>query len=236
MSGLPWFSLDVDMPDDPKCAALGAKLRNPVAFGYVVRLYAYCYRHATDSFPADTARPVLEAAAGWTGKAGVLFDALAACGFLDQAEGLVTVHGVASRLGPHLAKLQKDRDRKAEAAKRSRRVPTEFQRKPHGNAADSTGETETERERETLAGQARAGLEPLRKAISERLGRDLKGAGPERRPHVLAALGVLGHEGMVQAAVEVDSILRQRGHGPLASLGALPGFLEDTVRDREPNA
>ncbi len=60
MSGLPWFELDVDMPGDPKCRALGAALRDRQALAYVVRLYAYCYRHAAADFPEAGATETIE--------------------------------------------------------------------------------------------------------------------------------------------------------------------------------
>lgn len=120
MAGLPWFELDVDMPDDPKCVNLGARLKNPLAFGYVVRLYAYCYRHATDSFSGPGAVCTIETAAGWRGRNGTLHAALVAEGFIDPAgEESFTVHGVGKRLGPHLAKRERDaaraRERRADA-------------------------------------------------------------------------------------------------------------------------
>jgi hypothetical protein len=123
MAGLPWFELDVDMPDDPKCLALGARLRNPLAFGYVVRLYAYCYRHASDAF----ASKMIETAAGWRGRSGALVTALVAEGFLDREGDRLVVHGVRTRLAPHLAKLERDRarsrGRRADVARTIGRFP-----------------------------------------------------------------------------------------------------------------
>jgi hypothetical protein len=83
VAGLPWFELDVDMPDDPKCKGLGARLKNPLGFGYVVRLYAYCYRHAACSYSGPGAVSTIEDGAGWKGRPGVLFAALVAEGFID---------------------------------------------------------------------------------------------------------------------------------------------------------
>lgn len=111
MSGLPWFELDTNMPDDPKCLALAARLGEPLAEAYVVRLYAYCYRHATSRLRSAN---VVETSCGWRGDVRVLFDALLAEGFLDATpEGDFEVHGVMARLGPHLAKRERDRVRMA---------------------------------------------------------------------------------------------------------------------------
>jgi hypothetical protein len=125
MAGLTWFELDVDMPADPKCAALGVRLRNPLAFGYVVRLYAYCYRFALDRFVGSGGQATIEAACGWRGKAGVLVAALVAEKFLEPGGEALVVHGVAARLTPHLAarrhaaeRQKRRRDKAAESLAR----------------------------------------------------------------------------------------------------------------------
>lgn len=123
---MAWFELDTDMPDDPKCAALGVRLKTPLAFGYVVRLYAYCYRHGTDRFSGPGAPATIEmTACAWRGRAGHLLAALIAEGFIDHAEGeTLVVHGVAKRLEPHIAKRERDaermRERRANVARTSR--------------------------------------------------------------------------------------------------------------------
>lgn len=114
MAGLPWFEMDVDMPDDPKCQGLGVRLKNPLAFGYVVRLYAYCYRHGTDRFAAEAAPSIIEDACRWRGRTGALFSALSQEKFLDREGEMIVVHGVADRLEPTLAKRSRDRERMAE--------------------------------------------------------------------------------------------------------------------------
>lgn len=111
MAGLPWFELDVGFHEDPKVKALVARLREPLADAYVARVYAYCYRHARDRFDPHDAAVTLEDAAGWRGRRGALFDALFAVGVLERDAGKVVVHGVAERLGPHLAKRIQDADR-----------------------------------------------------------------------------------------------------------------------------
>jgi hypothetical protein len=116
MAGLPWFELDVDAFEHPKVRALQAALKEPLADAYLARLWAYCYRHAKDRFPDETAELVVEEAARWRGKAGALFAAMLKVGALDRDGGEVVVHGVEERLGPHL-----DHRTKAAARQRKRR-------------------------------------------------------------------------------------------------------------------
>jgi hypothetical protein len=147
MAGLPWFELDVDMPDDPKCVCLGSRLKNPLAFGYVVRLYAYCYRHGTDAFTGPGAAETVEEAARWKGRAGVLLAALEAEGFIDRGEDSLVVHGVGNRLGPHLAKLERDRVRAQErrdAAEKSLRRPRDV----HATTARLSDDVHGDRDRD----------------------------------------------------------------------------------------
>ena len=113
MAGLTWFELDVDFHDDPKIKALCSRLRNPCADSYVSRLYAYCYKHATDRFPPESASDSIEDICRWKGRRGFLFDALFAVEVLER-DGKVVVHGVRDRLAPHIAKREADRIRIAE--------------------------------------------------------------------------------------------------------------------------
>ena len=118
MSGLPWFELDVNFADDPKVVALASRLSEPLADAYVLRVYAYCYRHAIDRFDAQVAPDTIENAARWRGRRGVLFDALFAVEVLERDGQKVDVHGVKERLGPHLAKRVVDAERQKKHRKK----------------------------------------------------------------------------------------------------------------------
>lgn len=109
-----WFEHDVDLHDDPKVKALANRLREPLAEAYVTRVYGYCYKHVIDRFDAEIAREIIEDAARWRGRRGVLFDALFACGFLERDCQKIIVHGVGARLAPHIARqaASKERQRK----------------------------------------------------------------------------------------------------------------------------
>lgn len=122
MAGLPWIELDTDMPEHPKSLRLAAMLKDPLAFGYVVRLLCYCGRsNVAGRFDGEEAPAAMEAAAGWRGKPGRFVDAALACGFIDRTPGGFEVHGWEERAAPHIAKRLKDaerqRTRREEAAK-----------------------------------------------------------------------------------------------------------------------
>lgn len=120
MAGLPWFEMDVGFHDSPKVKALSARLREPLADAYVARIYAYCYRHAKERFDPHDAAVTLEDAAVWRGRRGALVDTLFAVGILERDGAKVVVHGVADRLGPHIAKrladAKRQRDRRTKVA------------------------------------------------------------------------------------------------------------------------
>jgi len=108
MAGLPWFELDVDFSEHPKVLALCATLREPLADAYVARLWAYCYRQATDRLPGAAGPGMVELAARWRGRPGVLVAAMLEAGVLDRDGQDLVAHGVAERLEPHLAKRAHD--------------------------------------------------------------------------------------------------------------------------------
>ncbi len=72
-------------------------------------------------------------------------------------------------------------------------------------------------------------VEELRKKASKALGRELKGAKGERLDALRRLLAVGGVDAMVQAAVDVDRILREKGEDPLISLAGIPGFCQEPV-------
>ena len=78
----------------------------------------------------------------------------------------------------------------------------------------------------------REDVDRCRSEVEGRLGRPIALPSKSKMPALVEALDVLGLDTVVQAAVEVDEILRQRGKGPLESLGGVPGFLEDKIRAR----
>lgn len=111
MAGLPWFELDVDFHEHPKTMALQVLLKNPCAEAYVSRVWAYCYRQAVDRFSGPAAVVMVEHAARWKGRAGLLVEAMVETGFLDRDGDVLVAHGVRERLGPHLEHREKSAER-----------------------------------------------------------------------------------------------------------------------------
>lgn len=142
MAGLPWFELDVDMPDDPKVNGLAERLRQPLAGWYVVRLYAYCYRFARDAYEGPGASATIEKACGWKGKTGVLLSALESEGFIDREGERLVVHGVSERLAPHLAKRTRDAERMAERRANVARTSPR-------HSSDVAGDKDKDKDRDT---------------------------------------------------------------------------------------
>ncbi len=79
-------------------------------------------------------------------------------------------------------------------------------------------------------------VDRCRAEVEGRLGRPIALPSKSKRPALEEAIGALGLDTVVRAAVEVDEILQQRGRGRLESLGAVPGFIEDKVRAKRATA
>ncbi len=224
MAGLTWFELDVDFAGHPKCRALAVRLHEPLAEAYLSRLFAYCYRYATDRFDAQAAPAILEDAAGWKGKDGALFAALLAVGSLERDGGQIVVHGVGERLGPHVAK----RDRDAERMRSRRANVARTSRERRANVA---GDIDRDKDRDREAEADGGGfLETIRAKLAPALGLQVVtvGKNPER------TLGSFRR--WLDAGVEEDELVaecvrlaREKGVTP-SSLAWWPGWL-DTVSD-----
>jgi hypothetical protein len=121
MAGLPWIELDTDMPEHTKALRMAVMLKEPLAFGYVVRLFCYCGRSNVEGrFEGTEAADSIEAVVGWRGKPGRFVEVALAVGHLDRTPHGFEVHGWADRAAPHIAKRAKDaerqRERRAKAA------------------------------------------------------------------------------------------------------------------------
>jgi hypothetical protein len=107
MSALPWFAVWSDFAEHPKTLRLCARLADPNAGMYVIRLLAYCARYAQDGrIPGD----MLEHAAGWKRRSS-LSQVLLECGFIESEEDRWILHGWAERNGAHVRKHAKDNAR-----------------------------------------------------------------------------------------------------------------------------
>ena len=113
--GLPWVKVSVEWEDHPKTKALARLLKQRFAALYLVRVWAHFGRWHEDGFVADTANAVddIEAAAKWKGPAGKLVGHLVAIGFLERAEGRITVHSWMEWSGTYAERKAADRERKS---------------------------------------------------------------------------------------------------------------------------
>lgn len=239
MAGLPWFELDVDFHEHPKARALQAALREPLADAYLARLWAYCYRHATDRFPEETAALVVEEAARWRGKAGALFAAMLKVGSLDRDGAEVVVHGVDERLGPHL-----DHRTKAAARQRKRRAglaPSQPDARDvtRDVTRESRPETDKDKDRDkdkivsetaSHSEQGSAGrLEAVASRLAASLGVPAVGIG-RNRDRVEASFARYLDRGLEQELVDDCLALAREKHTTPSHLSWWVGWL-DTVPD-----
>lgn len=114
--GLPWFRVDVDMPDHPKADMLSDELGDPNALAYVVRLWAWTMRYAARGRLAAGARLSAERACRWRGEPGALWAALEKTGWVERVDAdTFEVHDWPEHNGAAVAKAEKDAERKRAA-------------------------------------------------------------------------------------------------------------------------
>jgi hypothetical protein len=226
---LPWVKVAVDLPEHPKAVALAKRLGDPRAWAWPMRLWMFCARFNAEGHFRDAT--AVEAAAGWTGKAGELAAALAAVRFLDRRGRAYSVHGWDEWAMPHIERLRRDRERKQRERDRARRRGVRGT--SDGRPADvrTLEEMETEKEMEKAGRPAREGeevaddVERLRRDLGSHLCRDIGGAGGEETHRRLEVeIERLGYARALTAAKESAEALALKGD-PLRSVAALPGWL-----------
>ncbi len=119
MSALPWFALWSDFSDHPKTIRLCARLGDPNAGMYVVRLLSYCARYAQDGrIPKD----MLNHAACWKRRSS-LSQVLLECGFIESEDDQWIVHGWTERNGAHVRKHAKDNEKPSASRRNPDKTP-----------------------------------------------------------------------------------------------------------------
>lgn len=144
-----WIPLFTDFTSHPKTVKLRRALNIQTAEAFVIRLWLWCAEHYPNGFPD---KEVLEEACLWKGKAGGLIEALTSVGFLDTSGEL---HGWSDRAGAHLVRIEEKR--RADRARKSRGVPSEFHRKSHGTPSEVATQIEKENEKEKEKEKEREG-------------------------------------------------------------------------------
>ena len=87
-----WFRVDASVVDHPKVMMLAARLNDPNALAYVVRLWSWANRYAPDGRIKAELLPQMELAMRWTGAQNVVIEALITCGLLERSGETVLVH------------------------------------------------------------------------------------------------------------------------------------------------
>lgn len=109
MRGLPWFRLDVDFVQHPKCAELALALGIREAWPRIIQLWSWVARVAPDGDLQGLDDRTVARAAGWSGPPAKFVEALRSTGWLDPDGKL---HGWLEYQGKYLERLEKDRIRK----------------------------------------------------------------------------------------------------------------------------
>jgi hypothetical protein len=140
-AGLSWFRVDCDITQHPKTEELCAHLGDPNAGWYVIRLWSWVMRYASEGVLSASRARAMEQICGWRGEAGALLDALLLIGWVDRLEGgAIGIHDWdvhQSAAIKHAAKeaerQRKRRDRIARAARdEPADEPTDEQNGVHG--------------------------------------------------------------------------------------------------------
>lgn len=105
---------DEDFPEHPKTVRFCALMGNPLAWGYIWKLWRWCAKFQPDGDLADYTPAELELHVGWSAMDGRFFDAAVRAGFVDVDHlGRASVHNWMRRMGAGLMRMEIDRVRKA---------------------------------------------------------------------------------------------------------------------------
>lgn len=107
-----WFRVEANLVDHPKVFALEAKLKDPNALAYVIRLFAWAHRFASDGRISNTLRDQVEAALRWRGERGKLLRALVEVGLIDATRRTLDVHDWPEYQGKLVEKSSRDAENK----------------------------------------------------------------------------------------------------------------------------
>lgn len=79
---MDWFRVDASLADHPKTYNLEKALNDTNAIAYVIRLWSWTVRYASDGRLSDRYADVLERALRWSGAPGALLASLVETGWL----------------------------------------------------------------------------------------------------------------------------------------------------------
>jgi hypothetical protein len=106
-----WLKSHQSLRDHPKTRKLARRLGGvPAAIGHLHCLWWWCLDYATDGDLTRHDHEDIAIACEWDGDPGELIDALVACGFLDDKDGL-RVHDWAEYAGQLILRREENRER-----------------------------------------------------------------------------------------------------------------------------
>lgn len=207
---LDWIPLDVSFPRGRKAVALGIATSTPLAWAYVVQLWAWAAENARNGeVTGPDSVAVLEHAAGWTGAPGVLVECMALphIALLDPLSNGFKIHDWEKHTGKHIVSAQSKAETNAQKQAEWR---LRNQLRNQGVTEECPPKKEKEKENllttHTLGADARKagqeaaaaiaadapGTAPLANAVIKILrgaGRNALHASPEARAAVESAIG-----------------------------------------------
>lgn len=129
-----WFRVDSSVVDHPKVADLEVKMQSPLAGWYVIRLWSWAQRYATDGRFMNSRAAQVEAACRWSGPAGKLIEFFVEVGLLDPQKKEFEVHDWSEFQGKLVEKSRRD-----SAAKKAKRLKEKEEREKTARAARAPG-------------------------------------------------------------------------------------------------
>ncbi len=129
-----WFRVDSSLADHPKVAELEVKLQNPLAGWYVIRLWSWTQRYATDGVIVTARVGQAEAYCRWPGKPGELIAVLVEVGLLDVQKKALEVHDWPEFQGKLVEKSRRDAQ-----AKKDKRAKEKEEREEAARAGRTRG-------------------------------------------------------------------------------------------------
>ena len=106
---LPWFKLFVGLPYHRKSRRLSVLLGEEEAYLYCIKVQLECAANFPDGdFVGKGAADLIEQAAKWRGKRGVLVRAMCEAGFLERIDAGFRYHNWQKEQGSHVRKVKTD--------------------------------------------------------------------------------------------------------------------------------
>lgn len=107
-----WFRVEAALVDHPKAMRLAAKLEEPLAIAYLLKLWSWVHRYAPSGEFSAELTPQVEAYLGWRGIPGKLLSVATEVGLLDLDGGTFCVHDWPEFQGALVDKSNKDKELK----------------------------------------------------------------------------------------------------------------------------